>query len=175
MATRRSFTFGSLVLALTGPSAARASAGAGAAAGAETKLPSLKIDLSARRRGGLLIVDLTVENQEHAPVEIVTQLGSRPGAWLTAAISLSGERLELAPVLEGDRREMLSRVGPIPQWAPLAAGKRLRMGPYKFAWPKGVPDHAVALHGSVSVERGQVEFERTLPLDASPPLVQQAS
>ncbi len=183
MATRRSFTLGSLVLALTGAQTARArepqqlkpqqlkpqrrqpqpiqlQEG--------SQPPELKIALDARHKGSHLVVELGVENLGPAPVELVVRWGSRPGVTLAAQIEVAGEPLELAAVLEGDRREFISRLGPIPEWAPLAAGKSLKMGPYRFSWPDGVPVGEVRFTGHVSCESGEVTFERRIVLDDRP-------
>lgn len=168
MATRRSFTFGSLVLALTGPSLARAEEpqrqAAVAPPRAQPEPPRLKIHLDARRKGQVLLADVRVENLQREPVDLVVRWGSRPGVHLDAAISVAGEPLGLAAVLEGDRREFMSRLGPVPEWAPLAGGKSLKMGPYKFGWPEGVPDGEVTFSGFVTCEGDGISFERRIVL-----------
>ena len=158
MASRRQFTFGSLVLALTGSQAARA----GGPRQGSAPLP-FRWAATSSRKGQVLTVNLTVQNTSKAPVEVVTQLGDGPGAWLSAAIDIEGETLDLAPIYEGNRRRMMmSRMGPIPQWGPLVSGAPLALGPYRFAWPKGVPTRSVALLAELESELGMAQHRMTV-------------
>ena len=140
MATRRNFTFGSLVLAMAGPTAARAG-------GPARTAPPLEIGATGRREGDQLIVELTVTNPTADPIEILAGRGSGPGPWVGASIVIDDQPFELAAVFDGDRRDLISRIGPIPRWAPLAAGATESFGPYRFQWPHGVPDRAITLKG----------------------------
>lgn len=160
MATRRDFTFGSLVLALTGSATARA----GGLAPASAK-PAARLRWShrARLQKGVLTVHASVVNTSTEPLEVVVARGPLPGAHLAAVLTIDEDRTELAPILKGDRRKVfMSRMGPIPEWAPLAAKDRLELGPYEFAWPQGVPATKVELSGGLDTEHGYQEFLATV-------------
>ena len=175
MATRRRFAFGSLVLALTGASAARAGTpdlrqalSPGGAAPADPDPIRVRWGHRAVLRGRLLHVDLTVENLGEEPIELVVARGDLPGAHLQAEIRIDGDGLGLSPYWEGDRRKVFaSRIGPIPQWAPLAAKAKLELGPYRFVWPEGVPVLPVQLRAYLDSERGGLELATTVTPDAA--------
>ncbi|MBX2803968.1 MAG: hypothetical protein KTR31_40200 [Myxococcales bacterium] len=181
MATRRSFTFGSLVLALGAAGTARAS---DTVAKKKPQLkqvpqrqaqapaphdgpPDVGIRATAKRSRSVLKVQLEVVNRQPEAVEVMVARGSMPGAWLVATIDIDGEPFELGRIHEGDRREFMSRMGPIPRFAPLASGERHQMGPYKFAWPEGVPDLPVHLTGGLDTESGVVDINEQVELTAA--------
>lgn len=161
MSTRRDFTFGGLVLALTGATAARANQPAKAA-------PKLGWSHRVSHRKGKLTVHVSVTNQGDESLEVVAALGDGPGAYVSASIDIEGEPLELARVMTVDRRKVLmSRRGPIPEWRPLAQGASLELGPYEFAWPKGVPPTAVRLTADIDTINGRSEYRATVEPDAA--------
>lgn len=162
MATRRSFTFGGLVLALTGASTARAG-GLGKLAPAPSGPPPLKWAHRVTHRGRVLTVHVSITNTADGPLEVVTARGPLPGAHVSASIDLEGEATELQPILKGDRREVfMSRMGPIPEWAPLASKEKVEFGPYEFAWPRDLPLTDVVLLGGVDTMQGYSEFRAAI-------------
>lgn len=178
MASRREFTFGSMILALTGARAARASIPELQAETADlppqrsdwidpprrSQAPRIDVDFAVSRFDQRLQVTTTVTNRHREPVEVLVLRGSSPGPFLTVAIHIDGERFELPQVYQGDRRAFLSRAGPIPHWQSLAVHEAVAIAPHLFEWPAGVPDLPVALKVEVQVAGFSIERSRTLRL-----------
>ncbi len=162
MATRRQFTFGSLVLALTGSRAAQA--------GIPTAAPKFDVAFTAKavRKQRVVEVSLVAELHAEAAMEAVVERGSMPGPWLQASLLAdAGEPVELSLIYEGNKREMfMSRVGPVPRWAPMAVGKPMSFGPYRFSVPRGAEGSRVQLVGGMELEEGLAELAMTVSLDA---------
>lgn len=170
MASRRAFTFGSMVLALTGARAAQAGIpeldvpvepNSRRKSRSPEPQPSLDIAFATSRARGLLEVVVTVTNRSADPVEFVAARGSRPGPWLTAVVTVDEARFELPVVFEADRRQFFSRVGPAPRWEMLAAGSSATLDPYRFEWPKGLAEGSVALTVEVEVMGQSVPVRHT--------------
>ncbi len=137
--SRRSFTFASLVAALT-PSAARASAPA-VAEGAPSVIPEIeeagtaaglkvKAELSLDRRTVTMHLQVTNEGED---VEVLVAQGARAAGELKMFARVDGARLELEPVVGPvDRREMMSRMGPIARYQSLKRHESITLGPYRF-------------------------------------------
>jgi hypothetical protein len=148
-ASRRQFTFGALMLALSGK--ARASDTP------PSKTLALAPRYSARRVGQELLVDLSLVNQGDA-TEVIHRWGSRLAPGMTAVVRVDGRPTELAQVVDLDRRELVSRMGPRPQFAPLAVDATLDVGTYRFAWVDGLPEGTVQLALTVETADGMVEL-----------------
>jgi len=157
---RRQFTFGALMLALSGKARADEPSDAPAPQApsppaAPSDPPALEASYEARRVGDELHIDLSLAN-DGEPTDLISRWGSRLGPVLVAAIAVDGEQTELARVIDVDRRELVSRVGPRPQFAPLAKGGRLDIGTYRFAWVEGWPEGEVELTLTVEATTGPV-------------------
>jgi hypothetical protein len=154
---RRAFTFASLALA-------------GTAAAADT-LPDVKNDappspltgtwaLKASHRE--LVVDLSVVNASADGLDVLVARGSRPGPSVQAFISAKDEEIELQPVEEAvDRREAMSRMGPRPLYTLVAAGATAKVGPWKFALPRGAAHETFRVVATVSTSEGDFALETT--------------
>jgi len=150
-ASRRQFTFGALMLALSGKAHA-AKPGpklpqqqqARPTDPVPTPTPLLSPRWAVGRKGKELHVFLALENAGD-PTDVIVKWGSRLGPSLTAAIAVEDRYQELAQVFDVDRRELVSRMGPRPTFAPLARNGVLEIGTYRFAWVDGLPEDAVRL------------------------------
>ena len=167
MASRREFTFGSMLLALTGARTARAGIpelDVKPSGPSVDPMPKVDFAFAVSRPRKDLRVAVTVTNRDGVPLEVVAARGSMPGAYLDASIAIDGHRFELAVIYEGDRREIFSRAGPMPRFERLLAGASLQLGTYRFQWPDGVPDLPVQVKGGLDVDARFVTFERTLTI-----------
>lgn len=90
---------------------------------------------------GVLIVKLTLVNTGTEPLDVMVARGTGPGAWMIAQLpAVPGA--DMIPELEAIRskkesRDMESREGPMPTYAPIAPGAEVLVGTYKFKIPKG--------------------------------------
>jgi hypothetical protein len=161
MTSRRTFTFASLALAAAGTARA-------ADLQAQSAAPPAAHRWKIERRSTEISVTLAFVNTAGRPVSILTKQGSRPGGEMQAALEVDGESIALAEVREHDRREMMSRMGPIPQFVDVAPGAEIALGPWRFSLPKGSKDEPVSLVAqlyvdgeTVEVRSGVVAGERT--------------
>ncbi|MEN0066460.1 MAG: hypothetical protein AAGA48_30265 [Myxococcota bacterium] len=168
MASRREFTFGSMILAMTGSSTARAGIPeldvpqAAPPVREPSGPPKIDTRFRVQRQGRRLEVFTTVTNRGRGTIEFVSARGTRPGPYVGAAITIDGHRFELPAVFEGDRRQFITRAGPIPQYSQLLAGQSLEVGPSSFEWPDGVPDLPVRLTGGIDAQGHFIEFDETV-------------
>jgi len=155
---RRAFTFGSLA-ALILPSVALADVPeVEAATPPDSKKEGLDARFSVNKNGDAnLVIGTTLVNQGKKPMDVIVGRGSRPGPYLRAFLD-GGEPTELADVTPYDRRDMISRMGPMPVWQTLASGGEVVLKPYLFALPAGVGDGTVSLVDQVDTRDGNVEI-----------------
>jgi hypothetical protein len=156
MLDRRRFTFGSLVALVSGTAAASTDASQ-APPEVEPEVPAppgpvLASSWAVERDKGSrqILATLTVRNDGPEPVELMVARGRNPGARVTAEVD--GE--PLPPVFAVDRRELMSRVGPLPRYQVLAVGEAVEIGPYRFELPPGV--EAVTMQAEVVHTTGVV-------------------
>ncbi|MEQ1505487.1 MAG: hypothetical protein ABMB14_24860 [Myxococcota bacterium] len=158
---RRRFTFGSL-LALVAPSAAAAIPELQAPQPPPQLVPQagpapvgLRPVVAVERAPGRLYVDLALINEGSAPIDVLIALGARPGAAMNVVV-VDGAGQFVALERDIDRRELVSRMGPMPQWAPIAAHHRAELGRYAFLLAGSAP---VAVRIDVRVETGSGSVE----------------
>ena len=177
-ANRRQFTFGALLLAVAGPARAagledlkkpgkKALPQQQAASPDPEVTPDLHIAIEPRIEGEYLHLTVSVQNRGE-PLDVMVAMGSRPGPTLTAIATIDDEALPLGDATEFDRREMMSRLGPRPEFAPLARGGTLQIKPYRLMWPKGVEQVPVAITVQVHTSAGPVTVEHSLAWTDSP-------
>jgi len=151
MTSRRTFTFASLALA-AGASTARA--------GAPQAQLSAPAPLGSRwtieRKPKELVVRLDVTNRTAEAIELLVKRGSSPGPDLRASLEVEDGAIALSEIFQGDRRELMSRIGPIPQYQTLAAGAELVLGPWHFTLPEGAEAESLSLTATVTTSLGQV-------------------
>lgn len=155
----RALTFASLLLAYAGPAAA-VEAIVEPPPSPEAPVPAgdLRAAWRIEVRNGELVVHLSVTNTGSDARDVVVAYGRGPGAWLQAVV---GDE-ELEQVLpRAARADLMSRMGPAPSWAPVAAGATLDLGVYRFTLPKRLRGGQVALTGSFSTPEDAVEFATT--------------
>ncbi len=106
-------------------------------------------------KGNELLVKLTLVNTNSEPVDVVVTRGKQPGPWVQASVDgMSLERILTKAEMSGE----MSRMGPMPQWAPVAAGKEILAGTYRFALPEGYAGGPIEIKGQVSQQDGQVDI-----------------
>lgn len=149
MTSRRTFTFASLAVA-AGASTARA--------GQLQAGPDLGARWSIERTKRELVVTLAVANRGKDPIDLLVKRGSSPGPYVTAALEVEEGPIALSEIHSGDRRELMSRMGPIPQYQTLASGADLVLGPWRFTLPEGADREAVSLVAQVTSLQGNVEM-----------------
>lgn len=146
MLDRRNFTFG-MLLGLGTAAAGTAHAGSPAyqtaaqtlipEASPEAAMPPLSVRYVVAQQGKTLEVRMFLTNTSSEPVSFVMKRGSRPGPWLVAQRVGAPEGEQLAEIIELDRKELISRIGPRPQYQALAAGSETEVGVYRFETPEG--------------------------------------
>lgn len=145
--SRRSFSFASLA-ALLGVSRAAAAAVPEAQAAADPGQappipevaaaagPSATVTPRLARSGKQLALTIVVRNDGPGALLVQTKLGSRPAGDHALFVQVDGGEIALERQLgEVDRREMMSRMGPMPTVVNLASGQSLEVGPVLFALP----------------------------------------
>lgn len=153
---RRTFTFAALALAGT--------ASASEPQGAQGVAPTAPVEgrWSVKAVPGELTVTLGVVNTGRKAVDVLAQRGSRPGAYVQAYVKVEGEEIALAEILDAaGRREMMSRMGPVPKYEPIAAGGSRPFGPYRFTLPEGAEKETFRLAAQVYVDRDRVDLEHS--------------
>ena len=154
---RRTFTFASLGLALATAARAQAPNEPPAAAGPSPTPVAARWALA--RSGRDVVATLTLANTGAEPIEVLSAIGSRPGPSVVAYLEIDGDDLELPQVTAPpDRRELISRMGPRPQWAPIAAGEQLAIPAYTFSLPRGAATGALTLVATVETHAGEFEL-----------------
>lgn len=156
MLDRRRFTFG-MLLGL-GASAATA------AIAAEQQRLSARYTI-AQSGGKAIEVTLVLTNVSGEPLSIVSSRGSQPGPYVTAARVGAPEGEQLAPIIDVDRKELFSRIGPRPTFMTLAAGAEMTFGPYRYETPEGQAQRVV-LTSQIQVGNGEFEPYEMLSLPA---------
>jgi hypothetical protein len=171
--TRRTFTFASLALAGIANVAVAGEA-------AQTQQPAAseptKRPLSGRwsvhtatSEGATavdqLVVGLKVVNDSADPIDVMVAIGSRPGADMTARITVGAEDVALAAIAsELSRADMMSRMGPRPRYEAIATGAHADLGEYRFSLPAGAENDAVQLTAQVSGDDGKTyDFAYAVP------------
>lgn len=154
MINRRIVTFGSLALA--------ASPAVGVASEPHpTQVAALEPVIALTRIGHTLHVDLAARNRSAEPVDLLVAWGSRPAPDLRVALQVDGEAIELARVFDVDRREVMTRAGPRPRWAPIAVNETADIGRYAFTLPEGVEDdERCVVVGELTTQAAVVPFRR---------------
>ena len=149
--TRRTFTFASLALAAAGTARA-------ADLQAQTAAPPPSARWKVDRKANEVAVTLTYVNTLDRPVSVLTKRGSSPGGDVQALLQVDGESIALAEIREKDRREMMSRMGPVPQFVDLGPGAEIAIGPWRFSLPKGAKDERVSFVAQLYVDNEIVEL-----------------
>lgn len=162
--SRRSFSFASLAALLGG----RAAQAAEPSAQQQAPIPELadpvappaapKVTATLKREGDEVVLTLTVRHEGGGEeLAVMVAQGSRPPG--NPVVLLTDAEAGLARVYgEVDRRELMSRMGPLPRWANVVAGGSVEIGPYRFALPKGARPPAT-VRGQVETMGGVVPFE----------------
>jgi hypothetical protein len=150
MTSRRTFTFASLALAAAGT--ARAASLKGQAA----TPPSSRWTVESK--ASEVTATIVYTNTTGRPVSVLTKRGSSPGGDVQAVLEVDGEAIALAEIREHDRREMMSRMGPVPQFVEVAPGADIAIGPWRFSLPKGAKDEPVSFVAQLYVDGETVEL-----------------
>ena len=106
-------------------------------------------------KGNELLLKLTLVNTNAEPVNVVVTRGKQPGPWVQA--SVDGTSLERI-LTKTEMSAEMSRMSPMPAWAPVAPGKELLAGTYRFALPEGYSGGPIQVRGEVSQQDGQVDI-----------------
>jgi hypothetical protein len=161
MLDRRRFSFGALLVAAAAPAVASASS---KAIPEVAEGPRLGARYGVSQKGDTVEVTLTLVNQASTPVSVVWRYGSRLGPAVSVHRVGAPEGENLAEVVKLDRKEMMSRMGPRPQYLSLAAAgspaSEAEVGTYRFTAPEG-PAGEIEIQVTVSTEGDIVE----LPLE----------
>jgi hypothetical protein len=152
---RRRFTFGSLLLLVSGAAAAASDVSSEVAPEAPpgpVLAPSWSIVRVPDSRR--IFVFLTLHNDGPEPIEVLTARGRNPATRVTAEIA--GRRLHR--VVEIERSLLEPRIGPLPRYRTVAAGGMLAVGPYGFELPSGREAEVVTVQGEVEHATGVVSL-----------------
>jgi hypothetical protein len=159
MMDRRTFTFATL-LGIGTAATAHAGARPQAASSAE-----LRATWAVKRKGSQLLASLTLHNDGTEPVDVAVTRGSQPGAWVVARVD--GE--EVTRVLTDlERRDVMTRIGPMPKYEPVLAGRSREIGTYTYQLSD--PDSAeVELEVIVDTGMDVVNLPtQRIPIDGKP-------
>ncbi|MCB9685100.1 MAG: hypothetical protein H6738_07245 [Alphaproteobacteria bacterium] len=149
--SRRSFTFASLVAAMS-PRVAHAGKRshdaipeveeaqqqvlAQADPSAAPRAFEVKVQSSVER--GVIEVSLHLTNVSDERIDVMSKVGSRSAGDVRILAEVDGQSVYLQHVLSDvDRREMMSRMGPLPRFEAVKPKASLVMGPYRFTVPQG--------------------------------------
>lgn len=170
---RRKFTFGSLFAAFAVPAAASDTVGRIAELDeapqptpqAQAQAPSPYADPAPaaaaaltprwtveREKGGIKAT-LALRNDSDEAIDLLVAVGRRPGPAVSAFVD--GASLEAIATV--DRRDMMSRVGPMPRFALVAARAWQDVGTYRFA--AAADAREVELRAWVTVEDAPAPVE----------------
>lgn len=120
------------------------------AAHQDAEAPPLVARWLVEARGGELHVRLVMENAGEDAVSMVVAHGALAGA------SLYADGLD--PILTHAQEEAsMSRMGPMPVWAMVAAGGDHEVGRWRFRWPKDARGRPVSLEARVWTSAGPVD------------------
>lgn len=162
--TARSFTFASLLLAAASPAFAEPPSDLSKVlAEAEPAAPlplSAKWDLKVKN--GVLIAELKLVNTSASAVDIVVARGHSLGPSVQASLDDVALNQLLEPAQE---RDMMSRMGPMPSYGPVAAGGERTIGTYRFELPADSAGKTLRLDTWVRGQAGSVRLLMTMPLD----------
>lgn len=149
MLDRRQFTFAALVTLIS------SSAAAETIPEVQPQLPSSPATLvpvyRAKRKGNEVQIDVSIRNAGTDAVDLLVAYGSQPAPRLTATLA-DGAVLE--QLVEVGRRDLMSRIGPAPRYAPVAAGESVTVATYRFAYSGS--DSVVDV--AIEVSTGQFPF-----------------
>lgn len=114
--------------------------------------PVLTARVSMGRQGEELLAMVALENRGPA-VEVLVELGDRPGLEVRAELTTDGQTEQLDPI-EPEQREVLNRAGPRRVWRTLPTQGRLEAGTFRFRC--GRQEGAVSFQLLVQTDRGPV-------------------
>ncbi|MCA9490815.1 MAG: hypothetical protein KC621_12890 [Myxococcales bacterium] len=145
--SRRSFTFASLVAAMS-PRVARAGkrshdaipeveeAQQQAAAPSDVGERAFEVKVQSSFAEGVIEVSLHLTNVSDERIDVMSKVGSRSAGDVRILAEIDGQSTYLNHVLsQVDRREMMSRMGPLPRFEAVKPKATLVMGPYRFSVP----------------------------------------
>ncbi len=125
MIGRRGFTLASLGLVV------------GASARAEVQRAAPRFTFDVQRKDDHVDVGLSFSHSEPEPTEVLVRRGRSSGAHIELHAILDGEAFPLTPSAAGvERREMMSRLGPIPVWELVEAGQPVNFPAIRFDLPR---------------------------------------
>lgn len=156
--TVRTLTFASLLFAAAHPSFAETPAAAANDVPTHSQVTAESGDLPLEGRwktsvkDGVLVADLTLVNTSKSAVDIVVAYGRSPGTYVRA--DMDGARLDQV-LDQAQRGERMSRMGPMPKFGPIAAGKELVAGTFKFTLPQGYAGKSIELQATVESPDGR--------------------
>lgn len=181
--SRRTFSFASLAALLGGPAVARAKSPASppippTQPAAQNQAPAgipelddhppasaagLHLDPIVHLDGRAVVLTLAVTNPGDAALPVLTAHGSRPAGDPTVSALVDGAEVhlqrELGPV---DRREFMSRAGPMPVFTELQGHQSLVLGPFRFSLPEGRAPTSFRVTASVYGGEASVSLDRTV-------------
>lgn len=158
----RHWSFATLLMAAAGANAAEPPAVQQQAA-QEAPQPAAKAHgtWSYEVVGKQLIVKLAVTNDDAESMNVLVARGSRPGAYVKAAVGGADLQVSVDDSPEA-RKEMMSRRGPMPRYAVLAANASSEEMIYKFDLPEGYAGQAIDVTAEVYHRGGQLTLTQTL-------------
>jgi hypothetical protein len=146
MLDRRQFTFASLVTLISSSAAAAAPIPQQQPTPKAAGRPSLVPTYVLKRKGNEVQIHVAIRNVGAEPVDMLVALGSRPGPRVTATLP---DGAELEEIVEVGRRDIMSRIGPMPHYSPIAAGASVDIGTYRFVWLASRPDPVLSVVAEV--------------------------
>jgi hypothetical protein len=161
----RSLSFASLLLAAAPPVLAAEPTNAVVTASDSAAAPAVTGKWSQSVKDGELVLKLTLANTGHEAVDVMVARGKMPGTDVQASI----DGVALARVFSDEEMSgQMSRMGPMPRFAPVAANKQLDAGTFRFTLPEGYHGEAVHVEARVRTESGEVPLRTDLnqPLGA---------
>jgi hypothetical protein len=153
----RSLGFAGLLLgggaALAEPAPAPPAADHAAIASPDAKEAGVDARFSVRTAPNRVEVALAVVNASDRAREVLVRRGSSGGASVHVTAIVDGERIGLERVMdESARRETMSRMGPMPTYATVEAGKQADLGTTAFVLPRGADPSTVRVEARVFVD-----------------------
>ena len=149
---RRTFTFASLA------TFAAAAASTAQASDPDANRPTtLEGRWTGKVKEGVFTLILAVHNCGTTDLSVLLARGSQPGADVTASLATEGPPIALAEVArQVDVRELVSRMGPMPRYAVLAAAQDVEIGAYAFTLPSGADHEPITATATVYVDSDSV-------------------
>ncbi len=145
----RSLSFASLLLAAVAPAFAGEPPNAQVVTAAEpaAAAPTLAGRWSHTIKGGELFVELKLVNTGPEAIDVLVSRGKMPGTDLQAAI----DGVALTRVFSDEEMSgQMSRMGPMPRFAPVAAKREILAGTYRFQLPQGYAGQAIRLEATAN-------------------------